>query len=70
MTNKDKAKIQKYEDRIYFSFFRWIDAWLSILDSIVCICTLGFIYPSLSWEWTMYYIKLKAKKRGVNESKS
>lgn len=40
---------------------QWIVAWIELIDAIVCIFTLGFIYPGLAFKVSVKIIESKLK---------
>lgn len=44
-------------------FFKWIDGWLTLIDSIICIISLGLLHISVSWKFTLWYTPYIAKLR-------
>lgn len=40
----------------------WIGAWATLLDSLVCILTLGFVWLGLGGEVSMFFEEKEALK--------
>ena len=40
---------------------QWIVAWVELIDAIVCIFTLGFVYPGWAFKVSVKIIESKLK---------